>query len=90
MKEYEVEIIETLQKTITIEENSPEEAAMLVETGYKNEEYVLDADHFVDVDFRTIEDLPKISKSVLNNLNAFKEQSANKTSEKTKEQENTI
>jgi len=90
LKEYEVEIIETLQKTITIEANSPEEAAMLVETGYKNEEYVLDADHFVDVDFRTIEDLPKISKSVLNNLNTFKEQSANKTSEKTKEQENSL
>ena len=90
MKEYEVEITETLQKTTTIKANSPEEAAMLVEAGYKNGEYVLDADNFVDVDFNTIEDLPKISKSVLNNLNTFKEQSANKTSEKTKEQENSL
>ena len=51
MKEFEVEITETLQKTVTIHAKSREEAEALAEKRWKNEELVLDADNFVDVDF---------------------------------------
>lgn len=51
LKNYEVTITETLQKTVTVEANSREEAERQVEENWNNSEYILDADSFVGVDF---------------------------------------
>lgn len=56
MKEFEVEITETLQKTVTIRAKSRAEAEALAEKRWKNEELVLDADNFVDVDFSVLKE----------------------------------
>ena len=51
LKTYEVTITETLQKTVTVEADSREEAERQVEENWNNSEYILDADSFVGVDF---------------------------------------
>lgn len=51
MGEYEVVITETLRKVITVEAQSLQEALNDVKADYKNGEYILDADDFVDVEF---------------------------------------
>jgi len=51
-KEYPVQITETLQMTVWMEANSPDEAIALVRAAYKDTEYVLDADHFTGVEFK--------------------------------------
>ena len=51
MKTYEVTITETLQKTVTVEADSREEAERQVEESWNNSECILDADSFVGVDF---------------------------------------
>ncbi|MCD7745858.1 MAG: DUF3846 domain-containing protein [Lachnospiraceae bacterium] len=53
MKEYDVTITETLEKTISMRAASKEEAEEKVRQGYYNSEYVLDADNFTEVDFKT-------------------------------------
>lgn len=92
MKEYEVEITETLQMTVTVEAGSAAEAERLVKAAYDNSEYILDADHYKGADIRTIEDVPERSgkPSVIDSLNALKEQAAAKHSAKPKEQENSL
>lgn len=51
MKTYDVTITETLQKTVSVEANSREEAERLVEQRWNDSEYILDADSFIGVDF---------------------------------------
>jgi hypothetical protein len=51
---YTVEITETLQRQITIEAGSPEEALELVRLSYDNSDYILDAEHFLGADFALI------------------------------------
>lgn len=51
MKEYEVTITETLQKTVSIEAESREEAERLIEDMWKNSEIILDSDDFYDVSY---------------------------------------
>lgn len=51
MKEYDVKIRETLEMTVTVEAESAAQAREIVERGYKNSEYILDADHFQGVTF---------------------------------------
>lgn len=51
MKTYEVTITETLQKTVEVEANSRLEAEALVESRWNDNEYILDSDSFVGVDF---------------------------------------
>ena len=51
MKTYEVTITETLQKTVTVEDDSREETERQVEENWNNSKYILDADSFVGVDF---------------------------------------
>lgn len=59
MKEYKVEITETLQTIITIEANSEDEAIDIVQQKYKDEEIVLDSSNYIDTDFSIYsEDLP--------------------------------
>ena len=52
LREFEVTITETLQKTVTVEAKSREEAEEIVHERYKDSEYILDADHFKDVEFK--------------------------------------
>ncbi len=51
MKEFEVTITETLEKVVTIEADSKEEALRLADEMWKNSDIVLDSDNFVDVDY---------------------------------------
>lgn len=52
MKNYKITITETLQKEVTVEASSREEALQLAEQNWKNSEYVLDASNFLGVTFR--------------------------------------
>jgi len=54
MKEHTVTITETLRKEISIEAKNPQDALRLVEENWKNGEYILDADDFSGVVFRTL------------------------------------
>ncbi len=51
MREYEVRIRETLEKTVTVEAHSPQQAREIVERNWKNSDYVLDASCFTNVAF---------------------------------------
>ena len=51
MKEFEVTITETLQKTVSIEAETKEEAKQLVEDMWKDGDIILDADNFTDVEY---------------------------------------
>ena len=51
MKEFEVTITETLQKTVNIEAETKEEAAQLVKEMWNNGDIILDADDFADVEY---------------------------------------
>ena len=53
MREYNVQIKETLAMTVTVEAKSAAHAREIVEQGWKDQEYVLDADSFTDVTFTT-------------------------------------
>lgn len=54
MKMYDVEITETLQRTVSVEAASREEAERIVTEAWNNEVYVLDSTDFIDVDFKTV------------------------------------
>ncbi|MGP1590149.1 MAG: DUF3846 domain-containing protein [Oribacterium sp.] len=51
MKEFEVTITETLQKAVTVETATREEAQAMVEEMWDKGDVVLDADNFVGADF---------------------------------------
>ena len=53
MKEYDVKITETLEKTVTVEATSREEAEDAVKAAYYNSEYILDSENFTGVEFGT-------------------------------------
>lgn len=53
MKEYDIIITETLAMTVTVEAENAAQAREIVERGYKNSDYILDADHFQGVTFTT-------------------------------------
>ena len=50
---YEVTIRESLQRTVTVEAESAEQAQAIIEGKYDNAIYVLDADDFSGVEFFT-------------------------------------
>lgn len=52
MNTYKVTITETLQKEVTVKASSCEEAELTVKGRWNYEEYVLNADDFVGVDFK--------------------------------------
>jgi len=54
MKEYNVEVCETLIKIVTVEATSEEDAIKFVKYDYNNAELVLDSDDFFDVDFNLV------------------------------------
>lgn len=55
MKKYKITITESLKKELEIEAVSKDEAMDLVKEKYKNEEIILTADDFADVDFKVKE-----------------------------------
>lgn len=59
MKEYEVTITETLQKTVSIEAESREEAERLIEDMWKDSEIILDSDDFYDVAYTASKEIEK-------------------------------
>ena len=54
MKEFQVEVCETLIRVITVEAQSEEQALEFVRYDYNNAELVLDSDDFFDVDFNLV------------------------------------
>ncbi len=46
MQKFKVDITKVLQKTVTVSADSKEEAERIAETGWKNADYLLDADDF--------------------------------------------
>lgn len=54
MKEFEVEITETLQKTVTIHAKSRAEAEAIVEEKWNQGEFILDSENFMGANFSTI------------------------------------
>ena len=53
MKEYDVTITETLQKTVTVEAMSKDDAEQMAHDMWDDADIILDADDFVDVTFRS-------------------------------------
>lgn len=54
LKEYQVEVCETLIRVVTVEATSEEEALEFVRNDYNNAELVLDSDDFFDVQFEIV------------------------------------
>ena len=54
VKEYSVEVCETLIRIVTVEATSEEQALEFVKYDYHNAELVLDSDDFFDVDFNLV------------------------------------
>ena len=53
MKEYDVKITETLEKMVTVEAASREEAEDAIKAAYYNSEHILDSENFTGVEFGT-------------------------------------
>ena len=62
MKNYAVEITETLQLTVEVIAKSPDEAEAIVRANYNKTDYILDAEHFTDVEFSVTEVPKKLSR----------------------------
>ncbi len=56
MKEFKVEITETLSKIITIKANTLEEALESVTKMYEQEKIILDSDNFIEKEIKLVED----------------------------------
>ena len=53
-KPFKVTITETLRKTVEVEAKNRQEAEQIVSENWKNSEYVLDADNFVEVEVASV------------------------------------
>jgi hypothetical protein len=54
MREYNVEVVETLIRIVTVEAMNVEDAIKFVKYDYNNAELVLDSDDFFDVEFEIV------------------------------------
>ena len=54
MKNFDVEITETLQRKVSVEAASQEDAERMVTQAWNNQDYVLDSGDFTGVDFKTV------------------------------------
>ena len=54
MKKFDVEITETLQRKVSVEAASKEDAERMVTQAWNNQDYVLDSGDFTGVDFKTV------------------------------------
>lgn len=55
MREFDVKITETLSKTVTVEAENLAQSEAVAEQNWRKNEYILDADNFVGVEFEGIE-----------------------------------
>ena len=56
MRDYKVQIKETLAMTVTVKAESAAQAREIVEQNWKNSDYILNADNFTGVTFTTPKD----------------------------------
>ncbi len=61
-KDFKVKITESLVMIVDIEADSREEAEQIASDNWHNEDYILDADNFVGVEFEATEDVPSKSR----------------------------
>lgn len=54
MNKYNIEITETIQKTIQVEAENEQEALRIAMKRYKNSEVILTDEDFIDVDFKNV------------------------------------
>ncbi len=54
MKSYEVEITETMRRTVTVESRDYDEAIDKVREAWRRSEYILDADDFLEACFEIV------------------------------------
>ena len=54
MKSYEVEITETLRRTVTVDAHDYDEAIDKVREAWRRSKYVLDADDFLEAGFEIV------------------------------------
>lgn len=54
MKKFNIEITETIQKTIEVEADNEQTALHSVMKMYKNSEVILTDEDFIDVDFKSV------------------------------------
>jgi len=54
MREYTIKIKETLEMTVKIEAENAAQAREIAERNWKNQDYILDADHFKGVTFTSL------------------------------------
>ena len=52
---YKVTITETLKLSVEVEAKNQQEAEQIVSDKWRNSEYILDADNFVDVEFEAVQ-----------------------------------
>lgn len=72
MKKYKFEITEILQKEIEIEANSYEEAYQKLKSKYKDEDIILDANDYVDTEYKLIS-TDSMEKTIKNSESKSKE-----------------
>ena len=65
-KEWNVEITETLQRTVKVTAETADEAWEMVREMYRNCEVVLDSEDFIDSEICALEDVPTPYEPVLN------------------------
>lgn len=53
-KKFNVEITETLRRSVVVEAHNEQEAYNLVREAWKRSEYVLDADDFIEAGFQVM------------------------------------
>ena len=63
MKKYNVTITETLKMRVEVEAETQLEAEQIISDKWHNGEYILDADHFEDIDFEAEDISPKVEMS---------------------------
>lgn len=68
MKKFDVEITETLQRTVTVEATSQEEAERMVERSWRDGDYILTDEDYVGVDFKTVGEHELSEKKMLDVL----------------------
>jgi hypothetical protein len=62
-REFSVTITETLKMTVTVEAKDRHEAEQIVSDNWRNSEYILDADHFIGVEFEAAPVTPERAQS---------------------------
>ena len=64
MPTYKIEITETLQRQIEVEESSKEEALKKIKEQYQNQEIVLNENDYVDTEYSYIEKIKNKNEQI--------------------------